>query len=220
MPVRKVTLEKGEYYHLYSRGVDRRSIYEDQRDYNRFIKMLSYYRQIKPPVKFSLWENPVHRPSKEGDQLPKYLISLVAYCLMPNHFHLLVKQEANQGVTLFMHRLLNSHTHHFNLRHGRKGSLFQSRFQAIHVSDNEQLLHLSRYIHLNPRKARLVNRAGDYSFSSMNQFLDNGGIVDAKIVMDQFSSPSDYELFVESYEDTDSQIAKITRITIDDEPKG
>lgn len=143
------------YYHLYNRGVEKRAIFIDQQDYAVFLGYLKEY--LSPKNEQSLRDilaDP-KTPSKKKDKIIKLLrlnnfaeeIILIAYCLMPNHFHFLVKQKSNYSIDVFMQSLLTRYTMYFNRKYKRVGSLFQSVYKAVLVTTDEQLIHLTRYIH-------------------------------------------------------------------------
>ncbi len=139
---RKVPFVVGEYYHLYNRGVEKRDIFIDNEDLNRFLKSLTEFNTVEPIG--SIYEHSFGSPTPKSRSLK--LISIVAYCLNPNHYHLLVTPLKFGGIQKFMHRLGTGYTNYFNERYDRSGALFQGRYKDVHVSSNEQLLHLSAYI--------------------------------------------------------------------------
>lgn len=148
----KVYKENG-YYHVYNRGVDKRKIFMDEQDYAVFLHLLKYY--LSPPSKedkhpLSDTSTAVIRP-RPIENLHQE-VNLLAYCLMPNHFHLLIKQKSIDGMTKLIHKLLTIYSMYFNRRHKRIGHLFQGCYKAVLADNDEQVLHLSRYIHLNPVK--------------------------------------------------------------------
>ena len=100
------------------------------------------------------------------------LVDLLAYCLMNNHLHILIKENVEGGTSLYMQRLLVSYVKYYNLRYKRSGPLFIGRFRAVLVNGDEQLLHVSRYIHLNPYVAHIINNPFDYSWSSLGNYVD------------------------------------------------
>ena len=182
MPYRKVEFRAGEYYHLYNRGNNFQPIFFERENYLYFLR-----------------------------QLRKYLISttveIVAHCLMPNHYHLLVHLKNDDLSSAFQSFAL-SYTKAINQRYGRAGSLFQGRFKAIHVDSDEYLLHLSRYIHLNPVAGGLVTHPEDWEFSSYLEFVGirAGTLPKPDIVKQQFGSSDTYRLFVEAYADNDKRV--------------
>lgn len=136
----------GEFYHLYSRGVDKKEIFSDQYDFDRFVKFL-YLANNSSPI--TLRNVPPDAFSLDKDDT---LIDIGAYCLMPNHFHILVREHTEGGISKFMSKLLTSHSTFFNNKYKRSGTLFDGRFKARHADTDEYLKYLFAYIHLNPVK--------------------------------------------------------------------
>jgi len=189
---------KGGYYHIYNRGVEKRIIFHDREDYTKFIFLVKLY--LSPPDELSQ-EFPLLRPHIVQHNLYGNL-QLLAFCLMPNHFHLLIHQKEIDAVTKFMRVLITSYSMYFNKRFERVGPLFQGVFKAVDVESDEYLLHLSRYIHLNPldRGASL----SDFQWSSYLYYLGEKEAkwLNTKIISDYFSSKNDkltYRSFVEDY---------------------
>jgi putative transposase len=146
---RNVTFTPGEYYHIYNRGTEKRTIFKIATDFKRFLTLL-YAANGEKPVHLQLQG----RTLKEIVALDRgeTLIDICAYCLMPNHFHLLVRERVPGGISKFMQKLTTGYTMYFNKRHDRTGSLFQGKFKATHVSEDTYLKYLMAYIHLNPVK--------------------------------------------------------------------
>jgi len=134
-------------------------------------------------------------------------VEIAAYCLMPNHYHLLVYLKTDD-LSGLMQPFTLSYTKAINKRYARVGSLFQGRFKAILVDKNEYLLHLSRYIHLNPVAARLMKRPEDWEFSSYPEYvgLRKGTLPKPNVVLLQFPSSDAYRRFVETYVESDKEI--------------
>ena len=130
----------------------------------------------------------------------KTYIDIVAYCLMPNHFHLLVKQNVNLGITKFLGDFQNSYVKFFNLRNDRVGPLFQGRFKAVNIISDEQLLHVSRYIHLNPSSSNIVriDRLTNYKWSSLPEYLNklNFNFCQKETILNNFKNIDKYKEFV------------------------
>jgi len=143
----------GEYYHLYSRGVEKRVIFLDKNDYERFIKILFFCNSSKSVVIRDLPRGLTF--GKYINKRGEILVDIGAYCLMPNHFHLLVRERGEKGISLFMQKLITAYTMYFNDKYGRKGRLFESSYKSIHAADDRYLKYLFAYIHLNPVK--LIN---------------------------------------------------------------
>ena len=182
MPYRKFVFRAGEYYHLFNRGNNCQDIFFERENYRFFLRQLRKYM----------------RPEE---------IEIVAYCLMPNHYHLLV-HLVNDDLSSLMQPFALSYTKAINKRHGRVGSLFQGRFQAVCVDRDEYLVHLSRYIHLNPVVAKLVEQPEDWEFSSYREYvgLRTGTLPKTEVVLAQFSSMGAYREFVESYVDAGEEM--------------
>lgn len=175
MPARNIvkTYFANGFYHVYNRGVEKREIFLEERDYVVFLGLLKKYLTATPPL-----EN----PTEITPLVPKDLhdeIELLAYCLMPNHFHLLLQQKKRDSMTKFVQRLGTSYSIYFNKKHERIGTLFQGTYKAAVVDNENYLLHLSRYIHLNPHassegetfKRFHLKNLREYSFSSYPNYL-------------------------------------------------
>lgn len=137
----------GYLYHLYNRGVEKRDVFQKEKDYIRFIGDLYEFNDIKPSVLN------IGRRLLEVRLLTvrvKPLVEILAFCLMPNHYHLLVRQKEKDGITEFMRKLGTGYTNYFNLRYDRVGPLFQGKFKAVLLEKEAHLTHLPHYIHLNP----------------------------------------------------------------------
>ncbi|OGY09319.1 MAG: hypothetical protein A2700_02150 [Candidatus Blackburnbacteria bacterium RIFCSPHIGHO2_01_FULL_44_64] len=169
MPGRLSPLVTGEIYHIYNRGANRQDIFLQSRDYRRFIQTLSYYRFLGPKPKFSKFARGTITPVQLSDD--KKLVELYCYCLMPNHFHLLLKQLKDNGILKFLGDLSNSYVKYGNTKHTRSGPLFEGRFRSVLVSSDEQFLHVSRYIHLNPLVSRLTGDLEGYRWSSYHDYM-------------------------------------------------
>jgi putative transposase len=195
MPRRTVPLVAGEYYHVYNRGNNRQRIFFDRENY------LFFLRRVRELL---LGEAEQDFPSSSTD---RPFCTIVVYCLMPNHYHPLVCPEDDQ-FSRHMQRLSISYTKAINKRYGRVGALFQGKFQALRVDRNEYLLHLSRYLHLNPVEAALAKRAQDWGFSSYREYvgLREGTLPRPDVILSQFSTSDGYRRFVESYQPTDKDI--------------
>lgn len=190
MPYRFIPFVTGQIYHIYNRGTEKRHIFESDRDRSRFIKTLIYYKIEGPKPKFSTF--------KKKDFLGnKQIVEIFCYCLMPNHFHLLIKQTKDGGITEFMSKVLNSYTKYFNTKHKRVGALLQGQFKAVLVESEEQLLHLSRYIHLNPIASFLSKDLDKYPWSSYSEYTSKkSGFCSKTEIMNFFKTPQSYKTFI------------------------
>ena len=145
---RKVKLVRGEYYHLYSRGVEKRKIFLDVKSYERFMALLYIMNQHSAFHFTNFLKN--HKIEKIFDEpKDKCLVSILSYTLMPNHFHILVHENEEGGISKFMGRLLTAYSMYFNTKYERSGPLFTHPFRSQHISEESQFLWIFSYIHLN-----------------------------------------------------------------------
>lgn len=144
---RTIEFSEGEYYHLYNRGVEKRKIFLNDNDRDRFLRLLYLSNGTRPFVYREL-QSKLLSEIDRGETL----VAIGAYCLMPNHFHILVREIRPNGISAFMEKFSTGYSKYFNIKRKRVGPLFQSRFKAEHVDDDEYLKYLFSYIHLNPVK--------------------------------------------------------------------
>lgn len=152
MPIRTTPFANGYFYHLFNRGVEKRIIFQDDRDYIHFLKILGYYQYAGPKLSYSRTNEKQIKIVKTNEKI----IEIISYCLMPNHFHLLIKQLKENGIPEFIRKISDGYTKYFNTKHHRVGPLFQGSYKAVLIESDQQLTHLSRYIHLNPRVSLLI----------------------------------------------------------------
>lgn len=144
---RKIKFSEGEYYHIYNRGVEKREIFMEKSDYSRFILLL-YYANLFKPVNIRSVINQGF-PSVNREET---LVDIGIWCLMPNHFHLLIKEKSDGGLSKFLSKLQTGYSMYFNKKNDRSGALFQGSFKAEHIDSDEYLKYIYSYIHLNPVK--------------------------------------------------------------------
>ena len=204
-----------QIYHIFNRGVEKRTTFLDKRCYQRFMETMDYYRVKNPPVRFSYKDRPSLINTNKNDSP---LVEILSFCLMPNHFHLLLRQVEEKGITTFLNKLSNSYTKYFNTKYKRVGPLFQGSFKAVRIEDDEQLLHVSRYIHLNPYVGYLVKNLRTYPYSSYREFLDLAkGFCKKDVILDYFESPAHYETFVLNHADYAKSIKDAGKLLLDTE---
>lgn len=211
MPRRLVPLITGEYYHLFNRSIHHQPIFTKKRDIITFLDMFTYYAQQYPPIKFSYYK--INR-DKFSLQYTHRHVTIVAYCVMPSHFHFLVRQEVDDGIRVFLQKTINAYVHHYNLKYEQRGSLFETTFRSVRVETDEQLIHLSRYIHLNPVTNYLVNKPQDYTYSSCSMFLAKNFSLpfDPSIILDNFKNSEDYLTFLLERKDYQRDLEKIKHL--------
>lgn len=205
----------GEFYHVYNRGVERRTIFMDERDYERFIGLLYLANAT----------NVLHSSDCQGRSLTERfahkregtLVEIGAWCLMPNHFHLLLKEKVAGGISTFMRKLLTGYSMYFNTKYHRTGGLFQGRFLAKHLDTDEYLKYQYSYIHLNPigiidsgwKKKQIEDKEKarkflkEYKYSSykdyVNEKREENAILNVEVFPEYFSTNTNFEAMIEEW---------------------
>ena len=189
MSARTAIFTAGGFYHVYNRGHNKQTIFYEAKDYQRYLKRLREY-------------------------LEKHEVTVLAYCLMPNHIHLILRQDGDESIDRFIHRLHTAYTMYFNKKYERVGAVFQGKFKAKPIDTDEYLLHVSRYIHINPvelldtqpQGLALSVKLEKYPWSSYGEYVENrlNPLCDSTIIRNYFSnSPmrgkTTYRSFVEEY---------------------
>ncbi len=222
MPYRSVPLVNEEYYHIYNRGVAYQNIFKYKKDYERFLMSIHYYQFRNIPIRLSKFlQIPIEDRSKIFRQIIKSndkIIDLIAFCLMPNHFHFLIKQNSIDGISRFLRLTINSYARYFNTKYKRVGSLFQGMFKAVHVETDEQLLHLSRYIHLNPLVSYVVKEQDfiSYPWSSLSEYIKNeANLSSPQSILRNFSNDQRYLDFVLDQANYGKELEKIKHLKFD-----
>lgn len=203
MPGRRIPIVTNEVYHIFNRGLNRQPTFISKGEYSRAINTINFYRFSTPPLSLSKFLK--LEINKRSDVLKiltqsKKLVEIFSFCLMPNHFHFLLKQTIDNGIAKFLSNLQNSYTKCFNTKHNRDGPLFLDQFKAVRVETEEQLVHLSRYIHLNPHTGYVINSLKElekYPWSSFPDYLQGKGeFVDISSISGLFKNPGQYKKFV------------------------
>ena len=211
MPVRIFPAITDEVHHVFSKSIEGFKVLRDDREYERMRSLLKFYTKGNPPLKFSaflkLKNKSYFQQKKTSDN--NSLVKIIAYCFMPTHFHLVLKQLKHNGISIFMRRILDSYAKYFNIKTKRKGPLWESRFKNVILRTDEILLHVTRYVHLNPVTAYLVDYPNNWAFSSYKEFL--GQIEEDEKVCD-FSelmniNAKSYQKFVDSNIDYQRKLA-------------
>lgn len=220
---RKEPLATGESYHIFCRSIAEYQIFNTKTEFERITQLSKYY-QIDNEMRFSffadlVWvkKNGFNKSIKLISSDKDKLVQIIAYCLMPTHIHLVLKQLKDNGISDYMRKILDGYTRYFNLTHKRKGPLWESKFQNVLVSSDEQLVHLTRYVHLNPVTAHLVEKPEDWPFSSYKEYI--GQIQDSQTFC-QFSDifdikPANYRKFVNDQISYQRELAKIKNLIIE-----
>lgn len=197
MPGRITPLVTGEFYHIFNRGSEKRNIYTKPRDYRRFQQTFYYYQFLGLKPSFSKFSKSDLNSFKLNPE--NKLVEIICYSLMPNHFHILVKQLKDNGISVFLSQISNSYTKYFNTKYTRVGPLLQGAFKAVRIETSEQLIHVSRYIHINSTVSGLVQNPEDYEWSSYPEYVSNQQrFCKIEEILNLFSSPLEYREFVEA----------------------
>lgn len=220
---RKEQLATGRIYHVFNRSIADFRIFNDDNEFLRMIQLIRYY-QIENELRFSDFIE-LEQVQVGGfnsffniiskDKEP--LVQIIAYCLMPTHFHLILKQLVDHGISIYLRNFQNSYSHYFNVKHKRRGPLWEGKFKNVLVDSDEQLNHLVRYLYLNPATARLVENPEEWSFSSYREYL--GRVADGQ-AMCRFDDileiePASYRKFVNDRISYQRELAKIKKLLID-----
>lgn len=188
MAKRKVTFSRGCHYHVYNRGSNRQLIFRERENYLFLLKRF-------------------------GKHALEMSITVVAYCLMPNHYHFLLRQDGDVSISDLMQAIFNSYSKAFNKMYKRSGTLFEGPFKSIHVDKENYLIHLCRYIHRNPLEAGLVNNLEVWPFSNYLEWVGgrDGKLVDRDFLNAYFRTAEDYIEFVKDLDDAERVKPKIKK---------
>lgn len=223
MPYRKIVFANQEIYHVVNRGVAKKPIFTGAKDYQRALEIIDYYRYPNPPLRFSFYnrlpkrekQNFIEKLKKEN----KPLVEIIAFCLMPNHMHFLLKQLQKKGTPTFMRNFQNSYARYFNTKYDRIGPLFQSMFKAVRIETDEQLLHVSRYIHLNPVSSYLIEVEDlfGYPWSSFPEYVrvQPPKLVATDLILGYFKTKEDYGKFIFDQADYQRELEKIKHLILE-----
>jgi putative transposase len=198
---------ENEYYHVFGRGVGGEKIFIDDHDKARFIFLITHFQSPIRVYNVSWYTESFlkkgffsTKEDKTNEILKKRSVELVAFVLMSNHFHLLVQNLEDCILSVYMHRVLTAYGKYFNAKYNKKGHVFQSPFKAVRTKNNTQLLHLSAYIHKNPKEIRgWENTYDKYPYSSYQDYIGLnrwGNFLSAEIVLKQFKDQAKYKDFV------------------------
>lgn len=217
--MRALKIAPGEYYHVFNRAVNKQVIFHGFGDYARFLFLILYFQA---PVKglhvgravkeFVTSFNQSSALTKvDGKEIvKKRTVELVAFCIMSNHFHLLVKELEEGGIAEYMQRVLTAYSKYYNTKYEKSGHVFQGPYGAVHIEDERQLMHLSAYIHRNPREiSRWFNNEDQYFWSSYQDFIGEnrwGDLLLPDIIFGNFKDKEQYHKFVKT---SPAKVAKV-----------
>jgi len=217
---RKDELVIDEYYHICSKSIAGYKIFNTKEEYLRMLFSMRYYQIKGISVAFSDFMkkssiDSFNEKFFEVSDKKDFLVNITAFCIMPTHIHLIVQQLVEKGISRFMSNILNSYTRYFNLKHKRRGPLWEGRFKSVLVENDEQLLHLTRYIHLNPTSAGIIDKPQEWIFSSYREYIGKceNSLCNIKDVMD--ISKQDYKRFVEDRILDQRELAQIKHLILE-----
>ncbi len=207
--MRKTEFANDEYYHIYNRGVDKREVFCEEKDYLRFlIRMKEFNNNSSDSQRdYEKRKSEKNRQNlKLGFGYPKpsfrfldmlKLVDIICYCLNSNHYHFILKQLMNNGISKFMHKLDLGYAKYFNIKYDRSGSLFQGSFKAKHIDTNEYLLWLSGYVNGNAEIHKIA-QAENYKWCSYRDYLNKrqGTLCNKEIILSQFKNTEEYRKYV------------------------
>lgn len=203
--MRNIKIAPGEHYHIYNRAVNKQVIFHEVSDYARFLFLILYFQS---PASFPKIGRAVGNYVKrlafdivnEKEVIRHRTVELVAFCIMPNHFHLIVKEKEEGGIAAYMHRVMTAYAKYYCAKYGKSGHVFQGTYKAILIVDDRQLLYLSAYIHRNPRNiSKWIDKENQYRWSSYQDFVEVnrwGEILLPEVVLGQFKDKNKYRDFV------------------------
>lgn len=211
MPRRIEPFATDSYYHVFNKTIDGKSVFRSGSYSRYFLNLIKYYRSSKANISYSKLKKLILKIRNnillQTTHKKYFNVDIVSFCLMPTHFHMLVKQKIDNGVRKFMSDSLNAFTKYFNILNDRKGPLFLPQFKSVRIRSDEQLIHVSRYIHLNPYSSKLIQNIKDlitYRYSSFSQYISpkTTGICDTKEILGYFAdNPGEYKKFIEGNAD-------------------
>lgn len=224
MPGRAMPLIKDQVYHVFNRSIEDRVTFGNKRELDRGLLASDYYRFTSQPVRLSIllaWAGSRREEvlEKMRQTFPR-LVEIYAYCLMPNHFHFLVKQKTEGGISKFMSNFQNSYSRYYNTKTKRKGALFLNQFKAVRVGTDEQLKHVFRYIILNPYTAYLTKKVEElenYRGDCLGEYLNKeGGICTKEMIKSFFRERRDLLKFIYDQADYQRRLGDIKRLMLDE----
>lgn len=205
--MRKTIFANGEHYHIFNRGVDKREVFSDKKDYERFLLSMNLLNDKYDGLMIK-WRDFRKSDAKatfddflklgfRNFRKRKPLVEIVAYCLNPNHYHFILKQIEDRGIEKFFHKIGTSHTKYYNDKYKRNGTLFQGAYKAILIDSNEYLLYLSAYVNRN-NFIHGYNKDDKWPYSSLPDYLGTAKsqLINKNIVLDQFRNINEYKDFL------------------------
>lgn len=204
---------EGGVYHISNRAIENRTIFTFE-DFKTFLRYLYIYVKPLTAVKDTYPDTPERLKSKNLSSE----VDVLAYCLMPSHFHLILRQHTKDGVTQLMKQLTNAYTEYFNKKYKRTGPLFAGRFKAVPLDVDKTLIPVSRYIHLNPQLAGLISNSDQYPWSSLLHYIDGNieSVCKKRVILSFFTSAKHYTKYVQDVSGYEKELSKIKRLLLEE----
>ena len=218
--IRKYPLVTGQVYHVMSKSIAGYKIFTREADFTRMAHLMRFFMLKDEPMKFSYFLKHDSGISEKGVEAriaelaqDGRKVQIIAYCIMPTHLHIVVKQLAKNGISEFMRKALDGYAKYFNTKYERQGTLWMSRFKNVLIENDEQSLHVTRYVHLNPVTAGLVKRAEDWLYSSYLEYVNRSTVAWPVTQSEEFidMSPNKYRKFTEDHADFQRNLAIIQK---------
>lgn len=215
---RQTILKVDQYYHVFNKSIAEFIIFNSDDEFQRMLQTIRYYQSAHQdcPLSHSLRSNQSPKTCTNS-RSDASLVEIAAFCIMPTHVHFLLKQSLDSGISVFMGKVLNSYARYFNKKHKRKGPLWVGRFKAVHIETDEQLRHVSRYIHLNPTTANLVKKPDLWKYSSyieaINKKENEPALTTGKKILN--FTAEEYKNFVENQIFYQKDLAAIKHLIAD-----
>ncbi|MDP2649375.1 MAG: transposase [bacterium] len=221
MPRRNPILANGEIYHVFNRSVGKELIFTSKRNLSKIFEIINYYR-FPQKIRLSKFKS-LPKDQREtyklafNKELP--LIEIYAYSFMPNHYHLLLKQTREQGIVRFVSNCQNSFAKYFNIKNSRDGTLLQNSFKAKRVENDEQFIHISKYIHLNPVTSYIINvdDLTDYPWTSFIYYArdQESEFINQEYLLNFFKCNEDYIELIRNQSDYQRELASIKDLILE-----
>jgi len=224
MASRKIILATGEIYHIFNRSVSKEPIFTNTRGNRRFLDTINFYRFQDPYVRYS------HFIRMQDEFRSKILenmyttgiqnVTIFAFSLMPNHFHLLIRQEQESGIKKFMSQIQNSYAKYYNTKNDRSGSVFQEMFKAVRIETDEQFIHVARYVHLNPVTGYLLKDPTEletYPWTSFGSYVGNltSEFIDTNTILSHFKNTQELKQFTFDQANYQRKLDNIKHLTLE-----
>jgi putative transposase len=202
--MRNIKYKNGFWYHVFNRGVDGRDIFCDENDYRRFLLSMVKFNNLEPIGGLFRGDKCV-KPGKEIENnsycinVEDVLVDVACYCLNKNHYHFVLRQKIDDGISKFMQKIGMGYTHFFNIKYARSGSLLQGAYKSVYIKSTEQLLYLSAYVNGNA-EIHGISQADEWAWSSYGDYLGGGNskYIKKNIILDEFESINGYRKYFEA----------------------